>query len=87
MHTQLLKNASNYQIYLISPSNTKIKILRGRSIYNNNYFIPTCNWMNSGFRVSIPAFLDENSKGIWKIEIINRNNNDTDTIKSIELKI
>ena len=87
MLTQLFKNASNYQIYLISPSNTEIKILRGGSICNNNYFIPTCNWMNGGFRVSTPDFLDEYSKGIWQIEIINGNSNDTDTIKSIKLKI
>jgi len=43
--------------------------------------------MNGGFRVSTPTFLDEFSKRIWQIKIINENNNNTDTIKSINLKI
>jgi len=81
-------NASDYKVYLVSPSGTKIKMLRGGSICGDSMFIPTCNWMNGGFRVTTPAFIDENSNGTWRVEIDNVNNNaKNDILKSLKLKI
>ena len=78
-------NASNIDIYLISPSGTKIQLLKSGTVIDN-YHIPYANWMSGGFRFSTGAMLDENSAGTWKIEITN-NNNDNIKLNNLNLKI
>jgi len=77
--------ASDLDIYLTSPNGTKVLLVKhGTKI--GDVFIPVQNWMKGGFRFSTGAFLDENSNGNWKVEIIN-NGNKSATLKKIELKI
>jgi kexin len=79
-------NASNYDIYLISPSATKVLILKhGTKI--GAKFTPDNNWMIGGFRLSTGAFLDEESIGEWKIEIVDTNKTSSATLKSVKLNI
>ena len=81
-------DASEYRVYLISPSGTKIRMLRGKSYSGDSLFIPTKNWMNGGFRVTSPAFLDENSQGTWRVDIEDiRNNGNKGILKGLKLKI
>jgi len=79
------QNASDYDIYLSSPSGTKIMLLKHGTEIGANY-IPTKNWMNGGFRLSTGAFLDENSLGDWNLEIVNTKTGIA-TLKSVKLKI
>ena len=79
------QNASDIDIYLESPSGTKILLVQsGTKI--DQYHIPYKNWMNGGFRFSTGAMLNENSAGEWKIEIVNNNENDI-TLNSVNLTI
>jgi subtilisin-like proprotein convertase family protein len=78
-------NASNYDIFLISPSGTKIKLLN-HDTKIGAAFIPDTNWMKGGFRLSTGAFLDEDSIGEWKLQIVDTKSNSA-TLKSLELKI
>ncbi len=79
------ENASNYDIYLTSPSGTKILLLKnGTKIAPN--FIPVANWMKGGFRFSASGFLDENSLGNWTLEIVNRGSGKA-VLKSAEIKV
>ena len=79
------QNASNYDIYLSSPSGTKVMLLKHGTKVGAN-FIPIQNWMNGGFRFSTGAFLDEKSLGDWHLEIVDTKSG-TATLKSVELKI
>ncbi len=80
-------NASDYEIYLTSPSGTKVKILQGLSDCEDGY-IPSCQWMDGGFRFSTGAFLDEKSQGDWKMEIRDlRENSQSGYLKEIKLQI
>ena len=79
-------NASQIDIYLISPSGTRVQLLQsGTKI--GEYYIPDSNWMSGGFRFSTGALLDENSLGDWSIEIINKESNNSVTLYNIELQI
>ncbi len=78
-------NASDYDIFLISPSGTKIKLLN-HDTKIGAAFIPDTNWMKGGFRLSTGAFLDEDSIGEWKLQIVDTKSNSA-TLKSLELKI
>ena len=77
--------ASDLDIYLTSPSGTKVLLIKHGTQFGP-YFIPIQNWMKGGFRFSTGAFLDESSKGEWKVEIVN-NGDESATLKKIELKI
>jgi len=78
-------NASNLDIYLTSPSGTKVLMVKhGTKI--DEYHIPVQNWMSNGFRFSTGAFLDENSQGGWSVEIVDRGGANA-TLKKLELKI
>ncbi len=79
-------NASDYDIYLTSPSGTKILMIKNGTKIGSQ-FIPTRDWMKGGFRFSTGAFIDENSLGEWKIEIEDkRGENHDSSLKSIEIK-
>jgi kexin len=79
------ENASDIDIYLESPSGTKILLIKSGTIIDQ-YHIPYKNWMNGGFRFSTGAMLDESSAGEWKIEIDNHNQTDI-TLNSVALTI
>jgi len=79
------QNASDYDIYLTSPGGTKVLLLKHGTMIDPN-FIPNSDWMKGGFRFGTSAFLDENSIGEWKLEIVDTKTN-TATLKSAELKI
>jgi len=79
------QNASDYDISLISPSGTKVLLVKhGTKI--DAFHIPNGDWMKNGFRLSTGAFLDEDSLGNWAVEIKDSKNN-TAILNSIELKI
>jgi len=79
-------NASNLDIYITSPSGTKVKLIQsGTKI--GEYYIPNPNWMSGGFRFSTGAMLDEESAGEWSIEIVNTESNNSITLHNIELKV
>jgi subtilisin-like proprotein convertase family protein len=74
--------ASDYEIALISPSNTKsILMTIDTKVDAKN------NWLNGGFRLSSAGFAAESSIGTWKLEISDKLRPDTGTLKSIKLKI
>jgi len=78
-------NASNIDIYLTSPSGTKIQLVKSGTIIDT-YHIPYENWMSGGFRFSTGAMLDESSIGDWKIEIINKNS-DAITLNGVGITV
>jgi len=77
--------ASDLDIYLTSPSGTKVLLVKHGTRFGPS-FIPVQNWMRGGFRFSTGAFLDENSKGSWSVEVVN-NGDESATLKKIELKV
>ena len=80
------QNASDYDIYLKSPSGTKTLLVKHGTIVEPQAHIPIKNWMKGGFRFGAGAFLDEDSLGTWSIEIVDNKNNSA-TLNSVELKI
>jgi kexin len=78
-------NASDFDIYLTSPSQTKILLLKHGTKIGAS-FVPIKNWMKGGFRFSTGAFLDEESIGEWRIDIVNTKQNKA-TISNIKLTI
>jgi len=79
------QNASDFNIYLTSPSGTKTKLV-GSGTKIGEQFIPYPNWMLGGFRFGAAAFLDEDSIGDWHIEIVDTKRNNS-TLHSAELVI
>jgi len=74
--------ASDYEITLVSPSNTKsILMTMDTKVDAKN------NWLNGGFRLSSAGFASESSAGTWKLEISDKLRPDSGTLKSIKLKI
>ena len=78
-------SASDYDIYLKSPSGTEILLMQHGTKIGAS-FIPDTSWMKGGFRFSTGAFLDEDSIGEWNLKIVDTKSNNA-TLKSIELKI
>ena len=78
-------NASDYDIYLTSPSGTEVLLIKSGTKIGAS-FIPDSNWMKGGFRFSSGAFLDEDSIGEWQLKIVDTKSNSA-TLKSVELKI
>jgi kexin len=76
-------NASKIDIYITSPSGTKVQLVKSGTLIDAVH-IPTANWMKGGFRFSTGAFLDEESIGDYKIEIVNSANS---KLNSIKLKV
>jgi kexin len=73
--------ASDYRIELISPSGTVSKLVDWSSLNGD--------WMNGGFKFGAAGFIDEDSKGEWKVRISDFNiqhENLSGTIKSLKLK-
>ncbi len=79
-------NASNLDIFLTSPSGTRVKILQSGTKIGERY-IPVANWMQGGFRFSTGAMLDEESVGTWQIEIVKKDLQTKAVLNSIKLKI
>ena len=79
------QNASNIDIYLTSPSGTKIQLIKSGTKVDE-YHIPDPNWMNGGFRFSTGAFLDETTAGNWRVTIENSEQKSA-LLKSINIKI
>ena len=64
---------------LTSPRGTKTVIMTLTETHYNAY--------KGGFRFSSVAFVDEDSFGTWKVEIVDRLKNDYGTLKSVSLEI
>jgi subtilisin-like proprotein convertase family protein len=80
--------ASDIKIDLISPSNTKTNLIDINNISGNTYkYSTTANWMNGGFRFSSAAFIEENSKGRWRIDVYDTVKGDKGNIKGATLII
>lgn len=79
------QNASDLDIFLISPSGTKVQLVKSGTQIGEN-LIPTSDWMKSGFRFSTGAFLDESSIGDWRVEIVNKKNGSA-ILKKVSIKI
>ena len=79
------QNASDLDIFLTSPSGTKVQLVKSGTKVGAN-LIPNSDWMKGGFRFSTGAFLDENSIGDWSVEIINTKT-DSATLKKASIKI
>ncbi len=74
-------SASDLDIYLTSPSGTKILMVKNGTEVSGG-------WMDGGFRFSTPGFLDESSNGNWTITIKDNNYNQKyGTIRNISLKV
>jgi len=79
------QNASDFDIYLVSPSGTKIKLIQSGTKVGA-YFIPNSDWMRGGFRFSTGAMLEESSIGTWKLEFVNNGSLEA-VLKKVDLKI
>ena len=79
------ESASDLDIYLTSPSGTKVQLVKSGTQIGEN-LIPNSDWMKGGFRFSTGAFLDENSTGDWIVEIVNTKT-DSATVKKATIKI
>lgn len=79
------QNASDLDIFLTSPSGTKVQLVKSGTKVGAN-LIPNSDWMKGGFRFSTGAFLDESSIGDWSVEIINTKT-DSATLKKASIKI
>jgi subtilisin family serine protease len=73
------KYAGDIEIALISPSGTKTVMIQPNDLLYNAY--------ENGFRFSSVAFIDEDAKGIWHIEITDRLPNDYGYLKKLQLEI
>ncbi len=80
------QNASNLDIYLSSPSGTKVQLVKSGTMVDQ-FHIPDANWMNGGFRFSTGAFLDEATAGKWILSVENSTQSTTALLKSINIKI
>jgi len=79
------QSASDYDIFLTSPSGTKVLLIQSGTKIGAS-FIPDTNWMKGGFRFSTGAFYGEDSVGEWKLEIKDSKSNKA-ILKSLELNI
>jgi len=73
------KYAGDLEVKLVSPAGTQTTIIKPNDTLYAAY--------NGGFRFSSVAFIDEKSRGKWKVEIIDRLPNDYGYLKSIKLEI
>lgn len=71
--------AGDLEIALVSPSGTRSVLLTLSEIHYNAFV--------DGFRFSSVAFMDEFSKGTWKIEITDRLTNDAGFLKELQLEV
>ncbi|HHD74821.1 MAG TPA: hypothetical protein ENL00_03255, partial [Nitratifractor sp.] len=79
------QNASDLDIYLTSPSGTKVQLIQSGTEVDE-YHIPNGDWMSGGFRFSTGALLDESSSGQWSVSVVN-SKGVAATLKSVSLKI
>lgn len=71
--------AGDLEINLISPSGTKINIISPNELRYAAY--------KDGFRFSSVGYIDEDSKGEWRVEITDRLPNDSGVLKSLKLEV
>jgi len=74
--------ASDYRVELISPTGTTSRIVDPTK--------PSGAWMNGGFRFGCAGFIEERSKGEWKVKISDFDPTDeqlSGTIKSLKIKV
>jgi kexin len=71
--------AGDLEINLISPMGTKINIIKPNEVNFAGY--------ENGFRFGSVSYVDEDSKGIWKIEIVDRLKDDQSILRGIALEI
>ena len=79
------KSASDLDIFLTSPSGTRVQIIKSGAKIGES-LIPNSDWMKGGFRFSTGAFLDEDSIGDWRVEIVNTKT-DRAILKKVAVKI
>ena len=71
--------AGDLEITLISPSGTKTSIIKPNEINFDGY--------KDGFRFGSAAFIGEQSKGEWTVEITDRLSGDEGKLKSIKIEV
>jgi kexin len=71
--------AGDLEISLISPSGTRTSLIKPNEMNFAGY--------QDGFRLSSVAFVDENSLGMWNVEITDRLEDDAGTLKSLKLEV
>jgi len=71
--------SGDLEINLISPMGTKVNIVTPNEVNFAGY--------KGGFRFGSVAFIDEKSKGIWKIEITDRLKDDKGILKRVRLEV
>lgn len=71
--------AGDLEISLISPAGTKTSIIKPNEVNFAGY--------KDGFRFSSVAFVDEDSLGMWNVEITDRLEHDEGALKSIKLEV
>ena len=76
--------ASDYEVFLTSPSGTKTMLLNAKDIVSFKY---SEDWMDGGHKLSSVAFIGEKSSGTWKVDITDKRKGDEGSVKTIELKI
>ena len=71
--------SGDLEISLISPMGTKMSIVTPNDVKFAGY--------KNGFRFGSVGFIDENSQGVWKVEITDRLKGDEGILKSIRLEV
>lgn len=71
--------SGDLEINLISPMGTKISIMTPNDVRFAGY--------ENGFRFGSVGFMDEDSKGIWRVEITDRLSGDEGSLKGIRLEV
>lgn len=73
--------ASDYRVELTSPQGTKTTLM------TEDTDPEIRSWMNRGFRLGTAAMMGEKSKGTWVVDMTDKLNGDTGTLRNIELKV
>jgi len=71
--------SGDLEISLISPMGTKMSIITPNDVRYAGY--------ENGFRFGSVGFIDEKSKGVWKVEITDRLEGDEGVLKGIRLEV
>ena len=74
-------NPANLAIYLTSPTGTKSRLMRGDNSGGTGYT------MEPGFRFGSVAFMDEQSSGLWTVEIVDIVSGDTGKLQDVTFEV
>jgi subtilisin-like proprotein convertase family protein len=74
------ERAGDLEIYLTSPSATTTRLMLGDNIANKYS-------LEYGFRYGSVAFMDENSKGIWTLKVIDKKDTNKGKLEKLNFEI